>query len=131
MPATDSRAPKDIALTRHFVAPTFLSYFIRVLRGLSRPSPGLYLSSQAGALLKYLPSYSAQESLVLVGGPDVYPSVFLKGVARTGKLFVLDKDDFWMNEGLLSEQQVERSNGLEIAVPEVDEPLSLRDRDEL
>ncbi|PFG59909.1 uncharacterized protein DUF4329 [Pseudomonas poae] len=131
MPATDSRAPKDIALTRHFVAPTFLSYFIRVLRGLSRPSPGLYLSSQAGALLKYLPSYSAQESRVLVGGPDVYPTVFLKGVARTGKLFVLDKDDFWMNEGLLSERQVERSNGLEVAVPEVDEPLSLRDRDEL
>jgi len=89
------------------------------------------VSGLGGGLLKYLPSFSPQESQVLVAGPNVYPSVFLKGLVKVGKLFVLDKDDFWMNEGQLSEQQLERSNGPEIEGPEEDEPLSIRDRDEL
>jgi hypothetical protein len=131
MPTTDSRDPKDNALVDHFVAPSFLSYFSPVLRGLPRPSTGLYLSCRAGALLKYLPSFSPEESQVMLAGPNVYPTVFLKGLVKTGKLFILDRDEFWMNEGVLSELQLERSNGLHIEVPEADEPLSIRDRDEL
>lgn len=131
MPATDSREARDQALIRNFVAPSSVSYFIRVLRGGTRQPAALYLSCLGGGLLKYLPSFSPQESQVLVAGPNVYPSVFLKGLVKVGKLFVLDKDDFWMNEGQLSEQQLERSNGPEIEGPEEDEPLSIRDRDEL
>lgn len=131
MPATGSREPEDQALIRNFVAPDLMSYFIRVLRGLSRHSAALYLSCQGGALLKYLPSFSPLESQALVTGPTVYPSVFLKAIVKAGKLVVLDKDSFWMNEGQLSERQSERVNGRHIDAFEVDEPLGIRDRDEL
>ncbi len=116
---------------RNFVAPDLMSYFITVLRGLSRPAAALYLSCQGGALLKYQPSFSGLESQVLVAGSTVHPSVFLKGVVTAGKLFILDRDAFWMNEGLLTEQHLGQANGLRIDAAAVDEPLSIRDRDEL
>lgn len=131
MPVTGSREPKDQALVRNFVAPDLMSYFITVLRGLSRPAAALYLSCQGGALLKYQPSFSGLESQVLVAGSTVHPSVFLKGVVTAGKLFILDRDAFWMNEGLLTEQHLGQANGLRIDAAAVDEPLSIRDRDEL
>ncbi len=131
MPSTDSLEPADQALLRNFVAPNLMSYFIRLLRSLPRQPAALYLSCQGGALLKYLPSFSPQESQALVAGPTVYPSVFLKGVVTAGKLFVLDKDNYWMNEGQLSELLLGGINGLHIQAPESDEALGIRDRDEL
>jgi hypothetical protein len=115
MPATDSLDPADQAL----------------LRNLPRESAALYLSCQGGALLKYVPSFMPFEGKTLVTGPTVYPSVFLKGMVNAGKLLVLDKDGFWINEGQLSEQQLGYANGLSLEAIGGDEPLNIRDRDEL
>lgn len=131
MPATDSLDPADQALLRNFVGPELMSYFIWVLRSLPRESAALYLSCQGGALLKYVPSFMPFEGKTLVTGPTVYPSVFLKGMVNAGKLLVLDKDGFWINEGQLSEQQLGYANGLSLEAIGGDEPLNIRDRDEL
>ncbi|NMX66419.1 DUF4329 domain-containing protein [Pseudomonas sp. WS 5111] len=129
MPPSQSNDPQEQRLLNNFVGPALLSLFLRVLRAYAERPASLYLSVREGALLKYIPSFSQMEDQIQQLGVRLQPSEFLKRVTGYGQLFVLDRDALWRNEGRTVEAQVDPRNQTEET--QIDEALSIRDRDEL
>ena len=124
-PASQSVA-NDERLASHFIEPTLLSYFIRILKAHSQASTSLYLVTRGGALLKYIPGLSLLESQLMVSAARLKPIEFFNRLTGVGQLFVLDRDDYWRHEGVIKTLQAGSRKGVQ-----TDEPLQIRDRDEL
>ena len=118
-------------LISNFMEPSFLAYFIRVLKAQSETTTSLYLVTRGGALLKYVPGFSPLENQLMATVASLTPLEFLQRLTGVGQLSVLDRDTYWQNEGLISEVQKDSRNGVQTDAPLIDEPLQLRDRDEL
>jgi hypothetical protein len=71
------------------------------------------------------------ENQLMASGPNLKLIEFLDQLAGVGQLSVLDRDAYWHSEGLFSEMQTDSRNGIRTDEPQTDEPLQLRDRDEL
>lgn len=127
----DSADSRDEVLISNFMEPSFLAYFIRVLKAQSETTTSLYLVSRGGALLKYVPGFSPLENQLMATVASLTPLEFLQRLTGVGQLSVLDRDTYWHNEGLISEVQKDSRNGVQTDAPLIDEPLQLRDRDEL
>ena len=126
-----SEASRDEALASHFIELSVLSDFIRILKAQRQASTSLYLVTRGGALLKYVPGFSPLENQLMASGPNLKLIEFLDQLAGVGQLSVLDRDAYWHSEGLFSEMQTDSRNGIRTDEPQTDEPLQLRDRDEL
>ena len=127
----DSEVSRDEALTSHFIEQSALSDFIGILKAQRQTSTSLYLVTRGGALLKYVPVFSPLEQQLMVAGPSLKPIEFLNQLIGVGQLSVLDRDVYWHSEGLISEVKSDSRNGGQTDAPVTDEPLQLRDRDEL
>lgn len=127
----DSADSRDEVLISNFIEPSFLAYFIRVLKAQSETTTSLYLVTRGGAQLKYVPGFSPLENQLMATAASLTPLEFLQRLTGVGQLSVLDRDTYWQNEGLISEVQKDRRNGVQTDAPLIDEPLQLRDRDEL
>jgi hypothetical protein len=127
----DSTASKDEALTSHFIEPASLRDFIRILTAHRRVSMSLYLATRGGALLKYMPGFSVPETQLMASLPGLKPVEFLDRLTGVGQLSVLDRDAYWQSEGLISGVQKDALNGAVTDAALTDDPLPLRDRDEL
>ncbi|WP_294738969.1 hypothetical protein [uncultured Pseudomonas sp.] len=67
-----------------------------------------YLSCRGGALLKYVPSFSTQETALLQPSLPPTPSKLVSQLRKVGQLSVLDTDAFWTHQGALGDEwQVE------------------------
>ncbi|WP_159932711.1 DUF4329 domain-containing protein [Pseudomonas sp. S35] len=130
-PPAGPSVPKDERLTSHFIEPTFLSYFIRILKAHPHTSPSLYVVTRGGALLKYIPGFSPLESQLMVSAASVKPIAFFNRLTGVGQLYVLEKDDYWQQEEVIKTLQTDSREGVQTDVPVIDEPLRIRDRDEL
>ena len=127
----ESAASRDEVLTSNFIEPSFLGFFIRILNAQPKGTTSLYLVSRGGALLKYVPGFSPLENQLMASASSLKPIEFLERLTGVGQLLVLDRDTYWHSEGLISEVQKDSRNGVQTDAPMIDEPLPLRDRDEL
>ena len=127
----DSGASRDEGLTSHFIEPSRLSDFIRILKAQRQASTSLYLATRGGALLKYVPGFSPLEIKLMALLPSLKPTEFLDRLIGVGQLSVLDRDTYWHGEGQISEVKTDSRDGVQTDAPSTDEPLQLRDRDEL
>lgn len=130
MASSDMPGTTNQVLLNNFVAPQTLAYFVALLKAKQEPRVSLYLSCRAGALLKYIPSFSAMETAMMASAQDLAPSAYLKRVTEAGELWVLDWDSYWKREGRQVDIESENGNGPQTDI-QIDEPLSIRDRDEL
>ena len=55
-------------------------------------------------MLKYVPSFSAEEVRLLSIGPVLTPSVLVSRLRENGQLSVLQTDAFWTRLGLLGHE---------------------------
>ena len=127
----ESAASEDDSLNSNFIEPTFLAYCIRILKAQSRSTTNFYLMTRGGALLKYVLGLSSPENELMTSAASLTPVEFFRRLAGVGQLSVLDRDGYWHNEGLISEVLKDRRKEVGTDEPLVDEPLQLRDRDEL
>ena len=69
---------------------------------INRPvAESVYLTCRGGALLKYVPGFTAAETQLLSAGASVLPSALVSGLWAAGQLAVLETDAFWNRAGVL------------------------------
>ncbi|WP_256352266.1 DUF4329 domain-containing protein [Pseudomonas yamanorum] len=106
--STVSREPIDQDLLQSFVSTHDLRRYVEVLQRNLPQAQSCYLSCRGGALLKYVPSFSTQETALLQPSLPPTPSKLVSQLRRVGQLSVLDTDAFWTHQGALGEEwQVE------------------------
>lgn len=102
--STISSRPLDRALLENFVSRDDLSLYQDIVK-INRPTAqSVYLTCRGGALLKYVPSFSAEEVRLLSIGPVLTPSVLVSRLRENGQLSVLQTDAFWTRLGLLGHE---------------------------
>ncbi|RON44062.1 hypothetical protein [Pseudomonas frederiksbergensis] len=83
-----------------------LRFSVDVLKKNALPGACCYLSSRGGALLKFTPNYTAQETTLLDEDPGAGVSRFFKLLTNISRLQVLDIDAYWQRPGRISPAQV-------------------------
>ncbi|MBE8590850.1 DUF4329 domain-containing protein [Pseudomonas sp. MAFF 301449] len=127
----DSPTDKDGVLSSNFIEPSLLSYFVRILKAHHQPMMSLYVAPRGGGLLKYVPDFSVPETQLMVSAASLKPTEFLMRLSGVGQLLVLDRDNYWRQEGLLSEVPTGSRRDAQTDLPLTDEVLPIRERDEL
>ncbi|QXI59923.1 DUF4329 domain-containing protein [Pseudomonas sp. OE 28.3] len=122
--STSSFEAIDKELLGNFVAKDDLHDYVSVARANAPDAESCYLSCRNGALLKYVPAFTASEDRLLAPGMAPVPRVFVARLRTLGKLSVLVTDAFWRVAGPLGEEWSE-------AEPEPEEFWYERNRDEL
>lgn len=121
---TSSFEPIDKKLLSNFVSKDDLSDYVSVVKS-NRPSAeSCYLSCRGGALLKYLPTHTPAETVLLSSGEAPDPRVLISRLRNHGNLSVLVADAFWSRLGVLGEEWEASEVQVE---PEVDEFWYTRD----
>lgn len=105
MSGADDDTPADKQLGEHFVSRDVLGFYRNLLQVSGIRGAFCYLSTRQGALLKYVPRFTAREeqlfSGVIFGPPEFRPTQWLSRLATDGVLQVLDQDDYWTRNGVL------------------------------
>lgn len=128
IPSTLSPEPLDQALLRNFASKDDMRSYVDILRSNRPGAESVYLSCRGGALLKYMPSFTADETRLLSVGASPRPSVWVSRLQAAGKLSVLETDAFWTRKGeLVAQWQTEDVQ----AEPDPQAVLYGRDKDEL
>ena len=122
--STSSTKPFDTLLLPNFVSNYDLNNYVSVLLSNAPQANSVYLTCRGGGLLKYVPAFSAAETLLLSTKQDASPSAIISSLRRMGWLSVLVTDAFWKKHGLLDETWATDD-------PESDEPWYGRAKDEL
>jgi len=104
IPSTPSKAAIDQSLLDNFVATQDLRRYVEVLQRNLPGSESCYLACRGGALLKYIPSFSTQETALLHPSLPPSPSELVAHLRVVGNLSVLDTDAFWTHRGALGEE---------------------------
>lgn len=118
----------DQRLLDNFVDKDDLRLYLDII-GSNRPvADSVYLSCRGGALLKYVPGFTEDETRLLSVDASPLPSVLVSGLREAGMLAVLETDAFWTRPGALgAEWQVKDV----LAEPDPQAVLYGRDKDEL
>lgn len=128
IPSTSSQVAMDKNLLKNFVMAQDLQRYVGVLQSNLPAGQSCYLSCRGGALLKYAPSFTTQETAVLQPSLPMTPSLLVSQLRRFGQLSVLDTDTFWTYRGALGEEwQISEV----MAEPDEDAVRFGRDKDEL
>ena len=122
--STSSFETIDKELLGNFVSKDDLYGYVSVARTNAPDAKSCYLSCRGGALLKYVPAFTASEDRLLAPGMAPVPRVFVARLRTLGKLSVLVTDAFWRVAGPLGEEWSE-------AEPEPEPFWYERQRDEL
>lgn len=104
IPSTSSKAEIDQGLLNNFVDIKDLRRYVAVLQRNSPEGESCYLTCRGGALLKYIPSFSTQETALLQPSLPPSPSELVGRLGGGGNLSVLDTDAFWTQRGELGEE---------------------------
>lgn len=86
-------------LLMNSLALTDLKFSTDVLKKNGVPGSSCYLTCRDGALLKFIPNYTAGETAILDEGVGVGVSVFFNKLVGTSRLQVLEVDAFWKRPG--------------------------------
>jgi len=118
----------DLQLLGNFASKDDLRSYITIVKNNRPVAESLYLSCRGGALLKYVPGFTAGETLLLSVDSSPLPTVLVSGLREAGKLSVLETDSFWTRRGTLgAEWQVKDVQ----AAPDPQVVQYGRDKDEL
>lgn len=126
--STSSKASLDIALMGNFVSSPDLKRYVGVIKSNQPDAKSCYLTCRDGALLRYNPSFSTQESDWLEASPPPSPSQLVNHFRLVGDLVVLDAGQFWTRPGRLGAAL--QTSDVQ-AAPEEDTDGFGRDKDEL
>ncbi|WP_321862036.1 DUF4329 domain-containing protein [Pseudomonas paraveronii] len=118
----------DQRLLDNFADQNDLRLYLGIIRSNRPVAESVYLACRGGALLKYVPGFTADEARLLSVDASPLPSVLVSGLREAGTLSVLDTDAFWTRPGPLgAEWQVKDV----LAEPDPQDVLYGRDKDEL
>ena len=126
--STSSYAQIDKDLLENFVSKDDLRDYLALVQRNAPDAKSCYLSCRGGAMLKYVPAFTAAETELLEAGGAPDPSVLVSRLRSQGSLSVQVPDAFWSRPGLLAE---EWSVSELQAEPEADEFWYARAKDEL
>lgn len=101
LPSTLSTVALDQALLGSFVSKDDLRAYVDILTSNRPGAERVYLSSRGGALLQYVPGFTADETRLLSVGSSPRPSVWVSRLQAAGTLNVLETDAFWTRKGTL------------------------------
>ncbi|WP_460951828.1 DUF4329 domain-containing protein [Pseudomonas marginalis] len=128
IPSTTSLEAKDLRLLKRFASLDDWRRYVSIVRTNLPVAESCYLVCREGALLKYVPGHTQEESALLGPGLAPDPSVLVERMRRVGNLSVLETDDFWTRRGVLGPEWPH--NGVQ-SLPDTDDMLYGRDKDEL
>ncbi|MHA6573049.1 DUF4329 domain-containing protein [Pseudomonas yamanorum] len=128
IPSTSSTAVLDLALLDNFTAHQDLQRYMDVLQSNRPQAESCYLSCRDGALLRYIPGFTTEETALLSPSLQPNPSELVSRLRRTGTLSVLSTGLFWTQAGPLPETW--QTADVQ-ARPDGDEAGFGRDKDEL
>ncbi|WP_104904030.1 DUF4329 domain-containing protein [Pseudomonas sp. LH1G9] len=118
----------DQRLLDNFADKNDLRLYLDIIRSNRPVAESVYLACRGGALLKYVPGFTADETRLLSVDSSPSPSVLVSGLRAAGTLSVLETDTFWTRPGALgAEWQVKDV----LAEPDPQAVLYGRDKDEL
>lgn len=75
-----------------------------VIKSNAPDAKSCYLSCRGGALLKYVPTHTPAETMLLSPGVAPDPSVLVSRLRGEGSLSVLVPDAFWTRPGVLGNE---------------------------
>lgn len=103
MVATPDLQAQEWKLLNNFVSGNELRSYLDIVK-VNRPvAESVYLTCRGGALLKYVPGFTASETQLLSVGASPLPSALVGGLSAAGQLAVLETDAFWTRPGALDE----------------------------
>ncbi|QJI15222.1 hypothetical protein HKK58_22585 [Pseudomonas sp. ADAK22] len=101
MAAVPNLQAQEWKLLNNFVSGNELRSYLDIVK-INRPvAESVYLTCRGGALLKYVPGFTAAETQLLSAGASVLPSALVSGLWAAGQLAVLETDAFWTHAGVL------------------------------
>ena len=91
----------DQRLLDNFADKNDLRLYLDIIRSNRPVAESVYLACRGGALLKYVPGFTADETRLLSVDSSPSPSVLVSGLRAAGTLSVLETDTFWTRPGAL------------------------------
>jgi len=89
----------DQRLLDNFADKNDLRLYLDIIRSNRPVAESVYLACRGGALLKYVPGLTADETRLLSVDSSPSPSVLVSGLRAAGTLSVLETDTFWTATG--------------------------------